>query len=582
MEENVANRKQRLAYRLIVGFSIILLVVISGFLYLKIKMSLISNDLVYLYEHPFVVRQEIDKANIGIISMHRSMKDVVLSSNPGEIDLAERIVNENERKVYSALALVRERYLGENSDIDSVEACLTTWRPIREEVISLSRAGEKEQAAAITKGKGAIRVALLGRLLGKVSFFATVKAGSLKEEAIAHNNSAEATMYVVMLGIIILTLVIGILVTRSIVMPVTRLTTLSRSMAQGILDQQIEVKSHDEIGALAESFMILQTSMLEKVTQAREIAEGNLVVRVELLSEKDQMGMAFRTMVDRLRQQIKEIGDGINVLATATSEITASISQLAATSSETATSVAQASATVEEVKQTAEVASYKAKEVSDNSVKSVTISKEGNRAVENTITGMNRIQQQMDLIANTVVSLSEQNQAIGEIVSTVNELAEQSNLLAVNAAIEAAKAGEQGKGFTVVAREIKNLAIRSKEATAEVNSILRDVRKQINSAVLATEEGNKVVSDGIRLTRISGESLQSLTTSFNEAVNSAIQIAASSQQQVEGMNQVAQAMENIRESTLQASASTNQTFESVKELQQLGEQLKNMIDQYTV
>ncbi|MBE0647103.1 MAG: methyl-accepting chemotaxis protein, partial [Bacteroidales bacterium] len=95
--------------------------------------------------------------------------------------------------------------------------------------------------------------------------------------------------------------------------------------------------------------------------------------------------------------------------------------------------------------------------------------------IANTIEGMNKIRQQMTAIAGMVVRLSEQSQTIGEITATVNELAEQSNLLAVNAAIEAAKAGEHGKGFTVVAQEIKMLADRSKEATYQVRNILRDV-----------------------------------------------------------------------------------------------------------
>jgi methyl-accepting chemotaxis protein len=105
------------------------------------------------------------------------------------------------------------------------------------------------------------------------------------------------------------------------------------------------------------------------------------------------------------------------------------------------------------------------------------------------IEGMKKIQTQMESIAESVVKLSEQSQAIGEIIASVNDLAEQSNLLAVNAAIEAAKAGEQGKGFAVVAQEVKSLAEQSKQATSQVRTIFNDIQKATTAAVLATEQG---------------------------------------------------------------------------------------------
>ncbi len=111
---------------------------------------------------------------------------------------------------------------------------------------------------------------------------------------------------------------------------------------------------------------------------------------------------------------------------------------------------------------------------------------------------MKRIQTHMDSIAASIVRLSDQSQAIGEIIASVNDLAEQSNLLAVNAAIEAAKAGEQGKGFAVVAQEVRSLAEQSKQATAQVRNILGDIQKATSAAVMATEQGSKAVEAGVK------------------------------------------------------------------------------------
>ena len=370
--------------------------------------------------------------------------------------------------------------------------------------------------------------------------------------------------------------------TRIIARPISTISDIAGRISLGDLSQEIIINQKDEIGKLAESFKIMQKSMREKAVQAKAIADGNLKISVNPLSDEDAMGTAFKIMVERLRSQINEITEGINVLASSTSEIMASVTQIASSASETATSVSETTTTVEEVKQTAEVSNHKAKEVSESAIKTTEISKEGTKAINNTIEGMNRVKQQMESIANMVVSLSEQSQAVGEITATVNDLAEQSNLLAVNAAIESAKAGEQGKGFTVVAQEIKNLAERSKEATTQVGSILKDIQKSVSSAVMATEEGGKAVEEGLKLTNISGETIKTLSESVDEAANVMIQIAASSQQQLEGMDQMVSAMENIKESSVQAAASTQQSANSVNELKKLGDKLKELMNQYEI
>jgi methyl-accepting chemotaxis protein len=380
--------------------------------------------------------------------------------------------------------------------------------------------------------------------------------------------------------IFIVVYIIAYFVSRYFTSPIIYLTNVAGEMTRGKLDQQISVELEDEIGNLAVSFQTMQKTMLEKAKIAKNISEGNLIIDVQPLSDQDIMGLSFQTMIAKLRVQLKNISEGVNVLGSSSSEIMAAVTQLASTSAEIATSVGETTITVEEVKQTAVVSNNKAKAVTENSIKAADISKDGMKAIGNTIEGMNKIRVQMNAIAGMVVKLSEQSQIIGDITATVNGLAEQSNLLAVNAAIEAAKAGEQGKGFSVVAQEIKLLANRSKEATSQVRGILRDVQKSISSVVMATEEGGKTVEEGLKLTYLSGESIKMLSDSVVDAANAAIQIAASSQQQLEGMDQVVVAMENIREASMQAATSTQQSVESITELQKVGENLDALMKQY--
>ncbi|MDP2241857.1 MAG: methyl-accepting chemotaxis protein, partial [Burkholderiales bacterium] len=232
------------------------------------------------------------------------------------------------------------------------------------------------------------------------------------------------------------------------------------------------------------------------------------------------------------RSITRQLRESIAQLSSSSSEILATTTQVASGAAETASAVSETTATVEEVKQTAGVSSQKAKLVSESAQIASQASQAGRKSVDSAIQGMQRIQEQMESIAGSIVQLSEQSQAIGEIIATVGDLAEQSNLLAVNAAIEAAKAGEQGKGFAVVAQEIKSLSEQSRQAAAQVRGILGDIQKATSAAVLATEQGSKAVEAGVKQSTEAGESIRLLAEGVAESAQAAIQIAASSQQQM--------------------------------------------------
>ncbi|HJV80125.1 methyl-accepting chemotaxis protein [Noviherbaspirillum sp.] len=316
---------------------------------------------------------------------------------------------------------------------------------------------------------------------------------------------------------------------------------------------------------------------------AQRIAGGDLTVSVPTSGGKDEVGQllgALDTMVDNWKQTLKEISGGIVTLSAAASEILASTMQASAGATETAAAVSETTATVEEVKQTALLASQKARTVSDAAQRAVQTADAGRKAVEGGMEGMENIQEQMESIAETIVRLSERSQAIAEIIATVGGLAEQSNLLAVNAAIEAAKAGEQGKGFAVVAQEVKDLADQSKQATRQVRVILSDIQKAISAAVMTTEQGSRTVAGGVEQTTEAGNAIRSLAQSISDAAQAAAQIAASSQQQLAGMDQVAMAMENIKQASAENAAGARQSDASAQHLHELGQKLKQVSERF--
>jgi PAS domain S-box-containing protein len=293
-----------------------------------------------------------------------------------------------------------------------------------------------------------------------------------------------------------------------------------------------------------------------------------------------RMAGSLRNITDRkhIEEQLRE---GAELLATATLQIMTSLSQLVASTTETAATVTQTATTVDEVKQTAYLARQKAADVSTSAQYAVQVSQDGSKAVEAATIGMNRIREQLHSIAESVVKLGEQSHTIGDIIATVNDVAEQSNLLAVNAAIEAAKAGELGKGFAVVAHEVRNLANRSKQATAQVHTILNDIRKASTVAVMVTEQGTKSAETGVRQALEAGESIMALSTSISEAAQVVSQIAASGQQQVIGMDQVAVAMANVKTASSQNANEMKRIESAAQNLNKVGQTLQQLVSQLT-
>ena len=442
------------------------------------------------------------------------------------------------------------------------------------------------------------------------------KAKMLNEMILAINLMVGGTIAIIVLGIFISYIII-----RAITIPIARITVIAKEISNGDLGHKVEIVQKDEIGQLADAFRNMKKSMqtqaevAQKISQgdlnikvvpkstkdvlgnalvamiknlqeqaevAQKISQGNLNIEVIPKSAKDVLGNALAAMTRNLQEQTGALKEAVNVLSSSTSEIATTVTQLAASVSETATSANETTTTVEEVRQTADLTSKKSKAVSEGAQKAQQISIDGKKATDKTIDGMGRIKIQMASIAESIVILSEQSQAIGEIIATVDDIAEQTNLLAVNASIEAVKAGEMGKGFSVVAQEIKDLAKQSKQGTKRVRVILNEIQRATGKAVMVTEEGSKTVEAGVKQAKQSGEAISTLTGSITEAVQSAIQIAASSQQQLVGMDQVGTIMMDIKEAGSQNDIGTRQLETAVQNLSELGQKLKQVMEWYKV
>ena len=392
------------------------------------------------------------------------------------------------------------------------------------------------------------------------------------------------TLAIALLGLLFV-IALGVWICRDITRPLLRLVETADSIASGDLTAHVSgTGRNDELGHLAQAFKHMTTSLIAKSVIADQIAAGNLrnIDENVASSEKDVLGRALTSMQQNLRRMLSDMREASTILSSASTEIVASTSQLTASSEQTATAVGETSATVEEVRQTAHLSNQKARQVADSAYQSAESAASGREATQASNEGMERIRLQMDSIAGSMVRLSEQSQAIGQIITTVDDLTQQSNLLAVNAAIEAAKAGEHGKGFAVVAHEVKSLAEQSRQATLQVRTLLSDIQKATATAVMATEQGAKAVESGSRQTMLAGTAIEKLSGSMDLSAQSASQISASSQEQLVGMDQVALAMESVRQASLHNVESAQQLQTSARSLNDLSQRLRELMDKYQV
>jgi methyl-accepting chemotaxis protein len=317
---------------------------------------------------------------------------------------------------------------------------------------------------------------------------------------------------------------------------------------------------------------------------ARKLATGDLQARAEVGNDDEigRLAADFNEMVEKLEQLSRQVRGGATELTAAATEILSSVSEHTASAAQQSAAIRQISATVEELRATAELSLERALEVAQQGQTAVEIATEGTEAMTAIRAGMDSIRQSAEAVGTDILALAEQTQQIGEITALVSDLADQSNLLALNANIEAAKAGEQGKGFAVVATEVRNLAEQSKRATAQVHAILADIQSAANTAVLATEAESKLVENGSTLSTRSAEIILQLRQAIADAAQAAQQIAESVHEQKIGIDQIAQAISDVNQGTVQFVAGAQQSQATAQSLNGLAGSLQHLTDQYKV
>ncbi len=316
---------------------------------------------------------------------------------------------------------------------------------------------------------------------------------------------------------------------------------------------------------------------------ALQIARGNLRLEPQRVTSADELGKlqrAFNEMLASLREiafQSREVCENLTLAA---AQILSSTQEQAAGTKQQAAAVQEITTTVEQINLSSKQVAERSRQVAGTAEAVAGQGASGLQVVHEAAVGMEAIREQTETVAENIITLSERTQAVGEIIATVNDIAEQSNLVALNAAIEAADARESGRRFSVVANEIKNLADQAKEATAQVRGILEQTQKGINTSVMLTEEALKRVETGREKTSVSEQVIRQMANNIQESVHAFQQIVGATNQQQIGLEQVTQALHEIRQASQQTAVTTSQLEKAAQELTKLGDQLAKTLEKY--
>jgi methyl-accepting chemotaxis protein len=328
----------------------------------------------------------------------------------------------------------------------------------------------------------------------------------------------------------------------------------------------------------------LQAAVRDYSRFAAMVADGDLTATVTAdgSGELGALSMSLNSMVGGLGEISGEIQAGVHEIGLSTGEILASVRHHTDSAGRQSAAISQTSATVNELRAAADEMAQRACDVAQQATSSMQVSDEGQQSVAAIASAMQDIRERVGAIAQEILTLSERTQQIGAITQSVNDLADRSKLLALNASIEAARAGEHGAGFAIVADQVRGLAEQSKNAVAQVEAILHDVKDATAGAVRASDDGTAVVAHGLELTHHAGEGIRSLADTIRQSSHAAEQIAAAARQQSVGMDGIADAVSRIQEGTTEFLGGAHQSQLAAESLNDLATKLSALTERYRI
>ena len=533
----------KIGVRLGLGFAIIvvLMLVIGG--YSITKMTQLDSLVGTLVEdkYPKTVMLNDMKDNINVIA--RALRNLII------IDDKEDLKKETQRILDAREALgkrVEELTKVVLSDtgkvfLKEVVDARTAYVGSQKIIIGLIEANEKEKARTELLTNGRKTQSAYFAAIDKMIEYQSkevVKVGKEADHSVMQGRSIVIGLLVVA---VVLSILFAYLIVRSITGPIVPLVAVARKIADGDLNVQIDHISSDEIGNLSESFRVMTQNL--------------------------------RSMIGQVASTSTQIASASNQLQSTAEQIATGAEEVAAQAATVATAGEEMSATSGDIAQNCQMAAEGAQRASQSA-------SDGASVVERTVTVMGQIAAKVQESARTVENLGVRSDQIGAIIGTIEDIADQTNLLALNAAIEAARAGEQGRGFAVVADEVRALAERTTKATKEISEMIKAIQKETKGAVTAMEQGVKQVESGTEEAAKSGQALHDILQQVNDVAMQVNQIATAAEEQTATTSEISSNMQMITDVVHQTSQGAHESATAAAQLNGNAEELQRLVRQF--
>ena len=429
---------------------------------------------------------------------------------------------------------------------------------------------------------------------------------------------AKNRLLLIFLSLIIISSVIGLIyffIKKKIVSNIVSLTKSAEKIALGELDVELEVESEDETKILSDSLQLMVVNLkknsaelseekvkiskiaeeaderrialskdVEKIiSEMDKFSEGNLNIQMDIKSDEESINRitaGFNKSVRNIRDMIIRVSEVVQATSSASAQISSSTEEMAAGAQEQSSQTFEIASAIEQMTKTIMENSKNSNLAAEDSKRSSIIAEEGKIIVQETIGGITRIAEVVNNSVTIVQKLGDSSDEIGRIIGVIDDIADQTNLLALNAAIEAARAGEQGRGFAVVADEVRKLAERTSKATKEIAGMINNIQEDTNGAVESINKGSEEVEKGKVLAEKSGESLEKIAQSTNKVVEVITMVAGSSEEQANAAEQIGRNIEGISSVTQQSAAGTQQVAQATENLNRLMAKLNDLIFQF--